>query len=133
MGFTVQFDAGSALAERYATLASDLRGQALRDAVEAGALIVETDAKIAAPVLTGTLRRSLHTEVTSSDGQAEALVGTDVPYARRLEFGFVGADRLGRHYNQAARPYLRPALDSNRARVREAITSVLATLLSRRA
>ena len=36
-------------------------------------------------------------------------VGTDEPYARRIEFGFHGYDSLGRFYNQAARPYLYPA------------------------
>lgn len=35
-------------------------------------------------------------------------VGTDSPYARRLEYGFVGVDRLGRNYNQAPRPHFRP-------------------------
>ncbi|MGV9878670.1 hypothetical protein [Streptomyces sp. NPDC003006] len=29
---------------------------------------------------------------------------------RRLEFGFVGVDSLGRHYNQRPFPHLRPAV-----------------------
>lgn len=33
----------------------------------------------------------------------------EVPYARRLELGFVGTDSKGRRYNQAPRPYLVPA------------------------
>jgi len=37
------------------------------------------------------------------------VVGTNLVYARRVEFGFVGKDKLGRRYNQAARPYLYPA------------------------
>src|SRR5688500_16885395 len=31
---------------------------------------------------------------------AVAYVGTNKPQGRRLEFGFVGVDSLGRHYNQ---------------------------------
>lgn len=42
-------------------------------------------------------------------------------YARRLELGFAGVDSLGRHYNQAPRPYLRPAVLRNRDRVVELI------------
>lgn len=37
------------------------------------------------------------------------VVGTNVVYARRVELGFVGLDKLGRNYNQAAKPYLYPA------------------------
>lgn len=36
-------------------------------------------------------------------------VGTDEPYAWRIERGFHGFDSLGRFYNQAPRPYLFPA------------------------
>lgn len=38
-----------------------------------------------------------------------AVTGTNLEYARRIEFGFVGKDILGRTYNQAAKPYLYPA------------------------
>ncbi|MCB0107683.1 MAG: HK97 gp10 family phage protein [Caldilineaceae bacterium] len=36
-------------------------------------------------------------------------VGTDSPYARRIELGFHGYDSLGRFYNQGPQPYLLPA------------------------
>ena len=36
-------------------------------------------------------------------------VGSDNPYARRIELGFTGYDSLGRYYDQAPRPYLLPA------------------------
>ena len=45
------------------------------------------------------------------------VVGTNVEYARRLELGFVGADSLGRIYNQLPRPYLRPALHKNEKKI----------------
>ncbi|HTJ49442.1 MAG TPA: hypothetical protein VL443_08330 [Cyclobacteriaceae bacterium] len=40
-------------------------------------------------------------------------IGSDSPYARRLELGFNGTDSLGRTYNNPAEPYLTPALDEN--------------------
>jgi hypothetical protein len=42
-------------------------------------------------------------------GGWEAEVYTNEPYARRLEFGFVGADSRGRHYNQPPYPHWGPA------------------------
>jgi len=47
------------------------------------------------------------------------VVGSNVEYARRLELGFVGADSLGRIYNQLPRPYLRPALHKNEKKIRK--------------
>ena len=52
-------------------------------------------------------------------------IGTKVDYARRIEFGFVGPDSLGRNYNQAAQPYLRPALDENEPVILKEIGAVL--------
>ena len=41
-------------------------------------------------------------------------VYTDIVYALRLEFGFVGTDRLGRNINQGPRPYWRPVFSKAR-------------------
>lgn len=38
-------------------------------------------------------------------------VGTDRPQAMRLEYGFVGADSLGRVYDQQPYPHMGPAVD----------------------
>lgn len=38
-------------------------------------------------------------------------VGTNRPQARRLEYGFVGTDSIGRTYNQPPYPHLGPAVD----------------------
>jgi HK97 gp10 family phage protein len=89
-----------------------LDGRGLLPALRAAALVAQNDAKRRAPFLTGTLRRSLHQE---DKGSHVVSVGTDVPYAARQEFGFAGTDSRGRTYHQAARPYLRPALDENKA------------------
>jgi hypothetical protein len=51
--------------------------------------------------------------------------GTNVEYARRIEYGFQGADSLGRNYSQAAQPYLRPAVDEDgRTAQREAVEAL---------
>jgi len=43
-------------------------------------------------------------------GGAAATVGTRAPQGRRLEFGFVGYDSLGRYYNQPPFPHVQPAM-----------------------
>lgn len=37
-------------------------------------------------------------------------VGTNVVYAPRVEFGFVGRDSLGRYYNQAPKSFMRSTI-----------------------
>jgi HK97 gp10 family phage protein len=84
-------------------------------AVSLGANAYKNDVQAGAPYKTGTLRRSIHAEPPEKEGtQVIALVGTDLPYARRLEYGFADKDKLGRTYNQPARPYFRPPLDQNK-------------------
>lgn len=83
------------------------------------------------PVLTGNLRRSLMASLTEmpsvKDGPffnpddqitltiAGAKVGDTIYmgfqaiYARRMEYGFVGEDSLGRHYNQKGNGFVRLA------------------------
>lgn len=60
----------------------------------------------------GGLFGSIATAVKRGTGRyaVYGVVGSNMPYARRLELGFVGMDKAGRRYNQAARPYLRPSL-----------------------
>lgn len=57
---------------------------------------------------TGNYRRSIHVEFSQGSGLI-AMVGTNAPQGRRLEFGFVGVDSLGRHYNQPPFPHFGPA------------------------
>ncbi|WP_172673788.1 hypothetical protein [Methanogenium cariaci] len=56
-------------------------------------------------------------------------VGTNAPQGKRLEFGFVGRDVLGRYYNQEAQPHLRPAVDENVDEVREEIRAAMRQLV----
>lgn len=60
---------------------------------------------------TGDYRRSLNRRTTKRVRSSEGQVGTDKPQARRLEFGFVGEDSLGRSYDQPPYPHFGPALD----------------------
>jgi len=46
-----------------------------------------------------------------TDGPYRAGARTDAPQAERLEYGYVGVDAEGRHYNQAAYPHIWPAVD----------------------
>lgn len=59
-------------------------------------------------VLHGRLRQSITHKVTVSEPEVVALVGTNVEYARYLEFG---TERM------QARPFLRPAVAKNRREI----------------
>lgn len=70
-------------------------------------------------VQTGTLRRSITMDVDKS--KLEAKVGImagkgkgdkALEYAPRIEFGFVGTDSRGRHFNQPPYPFLFPAVEA---------------------
>lgn len=62
---------------------------------------------------TGNYRRSIVAVVGKSQTGKSMVgrVGSDSPYARRLEFGFVGRDSLGRFYNQKPRPHMRSTME----------------------
>lgn len=85
--------------------------------------MLEQGIKSRAPVVTGDYRRSWTTELS---GPMSATVGTNKPQARRLEYGFVGSDSLGRHYNQAPQPHVRPAVAEVEGRFVKDIASVVA-------
>lgn len=100
-------------------LAAKATGQNLAAALRAGGLVIETPAKAKAPVLTGNLRRSIHTEVSTGGEKVEARVGTNVEYGPHVEFGTS---------SQRAQPYLRPAYDENKGQAMDEITAVLQEL-----
>ena len=64
----------------------------------------------------GSLKRSMAYEMHPTELYGR--VGTNIDYGRRLELGFVGTDSRGRHYNQAPRPYIRPALHKREAAIK---------------
>jgi hypothetical protein len=113
----------------------------LKAGVAEAGLLIETEAKAQVPVDTGNLRDHIHTETVedtdevqrvkvSPANEADNKWGFDPAYARRIEFGFVGPDSLGRVYNQPAQPYMRPAFDSQQAeasaRIKDSILMELA-------
>ena len=130
---------GDDLAKAFSKLADDIKGPALEAATRAAALPVLNQVRITVPeggrtpYKTGTYRRSFHMEtVEKTPERCTVQVGTDSPYGRRLEYGFVGADKLGRVYNQAARPHIRPALDENRGTAVAEFRAAIGDIIRRR-
>lgn len=111
MRLTVQLQNLDALSLKVRYL-RDAARVGLRLGVSEAAGLFEAEAKDIVPVDTGTLRDSIHTETLIDEAEKQQLsVEPNTPYAHRIEFGFVGVDSLGRHYHQAAQPYMRPAFD----------------------
>ncbi len=105
----------------------------LRLAVPAGAELIAEEARTLVPVDTGRLHDAIHVEPSSSGGFSQVVdrdekqvvvvspaypslnkYGFSPPYARRIEFGFMGTDKLGRTYHQVAQPFMRPAADAKK-------------------
>lgn len=82
-------------------------------------------------VISGDYRRSWQpTPTRRLPYGAMCTLVTDEPQGRRLEFGFVGIDSIGRHYNQKPFPHVQPALpfigDTLKVSMRIAVAEVLA-------
>lgn len=121
MNVRVRVDGTGDLIRKLRKLDDNMSAQALANATRAGALLIEGRAKELAPVRTGTLRRSIHTEIAeSTPTHATVLVGTDTFYAPFQEFG----TRFMR-----AHPFLRPALDEMHGAAQKGIRASLADLL----
>jgi hypothetical protein len=122
------------------------RVEHLQNALLAGALLVMNDAKRTVARKTGTLARSLHVggfgvglgeggghgpdtypyrNIGAHSDPLTVQVGTNVPYAARIEYGFVGKDVMGRRFHQPAQPYLRPAITANRDKAVAEVRRVL--------
>ncbi|MGW7579731.1 hypothetical protein ACWGKU_04945 [Kitasatospora sp. NPDC054768] len=100
------------------------------------AMILETAIRAGASgrpgpgVQTGDYRRSWTTEVHATPSGVEAVVGTARPQGPRLEYGFSGADSLGRVYHQPPFPHVGQAVQkvaplfvAGMARVAQAVVS----------
>lgn len=116
---TVVIEGDEEVKRRLAAMGSTAQAK-LALAMMAGALIIQTDAKVRAPKLTGNLARSIHSE--QLPGNMGVQIGTDVVYAAAQEFGRPDI-------NLPAQPYLRPAVDQNLSRVAFAIGSTFGKLL----
>jgi len=107
-------------------IAAQLRWYQVRTALRVGAIVrhhamlAETAIKARASgrpgprAITGDYRRSWTHTVVQTPALTTATIGTNKPQGRRLEYGFVGADRLGRKYNQPPFPHVQPAVEAIR-------------------
>jgi hypothetical protein len=86
-----------------------------RAAVRAAGQAYQHDVQVLAPVDTGQYRASIRTDPGEDMGRPVSLIGTPMPQACRLEYGFYGkTDRLGRLYHQFPHPHWRPPFDQNK-------------------
>lgn len=124
--------------------------KAVKNGVDRTAIAMETDAKKRLEgdlggtrrIKTGRLRASVHAELKQGESHGEdslneqiasdeAIVGTNVVYANRIEFGFNDTDKLGRKYNQSGMSYLGFAAMRQAKELPRRITEELNKLLSR--
>jgi len=92
------------LGRKFGQLKEHTQGVVLRNAAISGAMVMQNAAVRKCPKDTGTLARSIHTEVTDQfNTRVMTEVGTNVEYGPYVEFG---TKRMG------AQPYLRPAFDN---------------------
>lgn len=129
-------------------MSDNVRGDTLKKAAKAGALVIETAAKVSMAtgrhsgvvygghqasaagetpaVDTGVLINSINTWVEDESSDSVTMgIGSGIVYAARLEFGFMETDSLGRKYNMQPRPYMRPAVDNNAGKIEQAIAVTL--------
>lgn len=116
MGTEVSVKGMRKLDKKLIAMAKAMAGKNLETALLAGSLVISNEAKVRAPVLTGTLARSITQEVVVDGETATARVGTNVEYATAQEFGTA---------RFPAQPYLRPAVDSKRDEAMQEIVESL--------
>ncbi|MGI5143722.1 MULTISPECIES: HK97 gp10 family phage protein [unclassified Streptomyces] len=119
-----------------AQVAAALQGRAERvlpqtvAVVQHYAMLLETQIKANASgrpgpnVITGDYRRSWTHEVHTAGDVVMGVVGTNKPQARRLEFGYIGPDSLGRIFDQPPFPHVGPAVETVRPQFFEALGQV---------
>ncbi len=79
---------------------------------------------------TGAYRGSISSVVQGTGTGASAQIGTNAVQGNRLEFGFVGYDRLFRLYNQPPFPHFQPSVEPIGRLAEAEITSALSKALS---
>lgn len=122
----IQISGNDVIVRRLLRLRDEIRGPGLDAAAVAGAMPIQNHAKLKAPALTGNLRRSIHTELIA---RGQAMVGTNLVYAKQVEYGGTILPRVARalafrtrdgrmvfarRVYQRPRPYMRPAFDEKR-------------------
>lgn len=124
-GFSFNVSAFGTFARDIGRIAADVQRNE-KNAVRLAANEYKNDVKEVIQYKTGTLRRSVHVELSTEGLHPVAIVGTDVKYARRLELGFMDTDSLGRVYHQPPHPRWRPVFDNGLPRYRDVMIAALA-------
>lgn len=105
--------------------------EAIRIGMLAGGMIGMNYVKDLAPYKTGTYKRSIHMESEIKGQEVRVMIGSDAPQTMRLEFGFVGLDKLGRRYNQPPQPHFRPGIEGNQEEIKDEIRAALQQMIRR--
>lgn len=123
---------------------ANVRSKALRNAVEAGARVVEAYAKVNITQTfknqTGNLANSIRVETTQNGDQARALIGPTAVYGRIQELGGTvkpltarmlfwtdenGKSHAAHEVTLPARPYLKPAVEDHEVEIIGAVAENL--------
>lgn len=75
--------------------------------------------------VTGDFNRSIVGDFEIGAGVVFGQIGTNAAQGRRLEYGFVGADVLGRVYNQPPYAYLQPSVPAVKAAVEQHVAEAI--------
>jgi hypothetical protein len=81
--------------------------------------------------ITGEYKESIQYKPFAVSAGLGAEVFSDAPQAFRLEYGFVGIDSAGRHYQQPPFPHFRPAIQSMSDEFYEAVDAAIGKALGR--
>ncbi|NLB11500.1 HK97 gp10 family phage protein, partial [bacterium] len=84
--------------------------RSMSEAAKECVMMVEADAKLLAPVATGTLKRSITHDVKSDDDKTVGAVGSNIEYA---------------YWAEQHTPYLEPAVDQNLEKIKQKIKEIL--------
>ena len=108
-----------------------------REVLSKACAMIERDAKMLAPKVTGALRRSIASRIEEEDGELTGIVFTPLEYAPYVEYGtgLFAEGGNGRKTpwayedektgeviwtsGQHPQPYMRPALDQNREQIKK--------------
>ncbi len=103
----------------------------LDDTIRTEAVLLQSQARRNAPIVSGELRSSIQVQEDDNPDGAGVLVtvGTNKEYAARIEFGFSGADSLGRVYSQAGNPFMQKAVTTRRPKINKAVVQALTRVL----
>lgn len=128
MSYSVEITGMDQLVANLRKVDGEIRGAVALKAVTDGAIQIENQARINAPVLTGALRNSVSTISKQIGNGAEAEIGfRGLAYARIQEFG----GRAGRHHSVVitGKYYLDRAIKSESGAAFDAMANVISSYL----